>query len=60
MIPAFIGGSGRCGTTLLGAILGAHTRCLVTPESHFKFDLCRDCQREYLKQPIPPAADQSE
>ncbi|MGC9399063.1 MAG: sulfotransferase family protein [Anaerolineae bacterium] len=32
----FVGGCGRSGTTLLGAILGAHSRCLCPPESHFK------------------------
>lgn len=37
--PVFIGGAGRSGTTLLGAILGAHSRCLCTPESQFKFQL---------------------
>ena len=39
--PVFIGGCGRSGTTLLGAILGAHRECLCVPESPFKTDLLR-------------------
>ncbi len=35
--PLFIGGCGRSGTTLLGAMLGAHPACLTTPESKFRF-----------------------
>lgn len=35
--PVFIGGCGRSGTTLLGAMLGTHPRCLATPESKFRF-----------------------
>lgn len=38
MKPVFIGGCHRSGTTLLGALLGAHPRCLTTPESQFKTD----------------------
>ncbi|MCP4609802.1 MAG: sulfotransferase [Planctomycetes bacterium] len=34
-IPVFIGGCSRSGTTFLGSLLGAHERCLCTPESHF-------------------------
>ena len=37
-MPVFIGGCHRSGTTLLGALLGAHPRCLTTPESQFKTD----------------------
>jgi hypothetical protein len=37
----FIGGCGRSGTTLLGAMLGAHPAFICTPESHFKIDLLR-------------------
>jgi hypothetical protein len=33
----FIGGCGRSGTTLLGAMLGTHPSCLATPESKFRF-----------------------
>lgn len=34
--PIFIGGSGRCGTTLLGRILSRHSRVYVpVPETHF-------------------------
>lgn len=36
--PVFIGGCHRSGTTLAGALLGAHPRCLTTPESQFKTD----------------------
>lgn len=32
----FVGGCGRSGTTLLGSILGSHSRCVCPPESHFK------------------------
>lgn len=32
----FIGGCPRSGTTMLGAILGSTSSCVVTPESHFK------------------------
>jgi hypothetical protein len=35
--PIFIGGCGRSGTTLLGAMLGTHPLCLATPESRFRF-----------------------
>lgn len=39
MRPIFIGGCPRSGTTLLGALLGAHSRCVCVPEMPFKFDL---------------------
>jgi hypothetical protein len=42
----FIGGCSRSGTTLLGAILGAHSDCVCPPESHFKIGVLRTCQRE--------------
>lgn len=35
MVPVFIGGCPRSGTTLLGAMLGAHGRILSLPESPF-------------------------
>lgn len=38
----FIGGCGRSGTTLLGAMLGAHSQCVCVPESQFKAPLLRD------------------
>ncbi len=41
----FIGGCSRSGTTLLGAILGAHSNCVCPPESHFKINPLRNCQR---------------
>ncbi|MCP4363366.1 MAG: sulfotransferase [Chloroflexi bacterium] len=37
----FIGGCSRSGTTLLGAMLGAHSAAICTPESHFKIDVLR-------------------
>jgi hypothetical protein len=37
--PIFVGGCPRSGTTLLGALLGAHSRCVCVPEMPFKFDL---------------------
>lgn len=39
MKQVFIGGCGRSGTTLLGALLGRKINSIVTPESQFKFDL---------------------
>jgi hypothetical protein len=35
VLPVFIGGCDRSGTTLLGAMLGTHSECLCTPESQF-------------------------
>ena len=40
-VPVFIGGCGRSGTTLLAASLGAHSKCLCVPESHFRLSLFR-------------------
>jgi hypothetical protein len=39
----FIGGCGRSGTTLMGAMLGAHSACITTPESHFKTSVLQAC-----------------
>jgi len=39
MKPIFIGGCERSGTTLLGAMLGAHPRYLCVPEMKFKIDV---------------------
>jgi hypothetical protein len=36
MVPIFIGGCGRSGTTMLGAMLGAANNAIVVPESQFK------------------------
>ncbi len=33
--PIFVGGCSRSGTTLLGAMLGAHPRCVAIPEAQF-------------------------
>lgn len=41
MRPVFIGGCARSGTTMLGSMLGAHSTCLVLPESQFILDLLR-------------------
>lgn len=41
MRPVFIGGCERSGTTLLGAMLGAHPSCLCVPEMQFKLDILR-------------------
>ncbi len=46
MKPVFIGGCGRSGTTLLGAMLSTHSQCLATPESKFIFEVYRSCMRE--------------
>jgi len=35
--PVFIGGCGRSGSTMLGAMLGTHPECLTTPEASFFF-----------------------
>ena len=39
MQPVFIGGCDRSGTTMLGAMLGAHSACLCVPEAQFVIDL---------------------
>ncbi len=36
IMPVFIGGHPRSGTTLLGDLLGSHPFCICTPESQFK------------------------
>lgn len=41
----FIGGCSRSGTTLLGAMLGAHSDIICSPESHFKIDLLRALEK---------------
>ncbi len=43
MKPVFIGGCGRSGTTMLGAMLGTHPDCLATPESKFIHSARRSC-----------------
>ena len=45
MKPILVGGCGRSGTTMLGAMLGAHTECLTVPESSFMIDLLRRFDR---------------
>jgi sulfotransferase family protein len=39
MRPIFVGGCERSGTTMLGAMLGGHSRCLCVPETQFIDDL---------------------
>ncbi len=41
MRPIFVGGCERSGTTLLGAMLGAHPACLCIPEMPFKLNILR-------------------
>ena len=52
MKSVFIAGCGRSGTTLLGAMLGAHSDCICTPESQFKVDVF-----EYLTSAEGPVID---
>lgn len=47
MRPVFISGCGRSGTTLLGAMLGTHSRCLATPESKFILQIYRTNLKEH-------------
>lgn len=46
MIPIIIGGCDRSGTTLLGALIGAHSKCLTIPESQFKIDVFASLKSE--------------
>ncbi len=39
VIPVFIGGHPRSGTTLLGDLVGSHSDCICTPESQFKISV---------------------
>ncbi|MCB9422221.1 MAG: sulfotransferase [Ardenticatenaceae bacterium] len=41
----FIGGCSRSGTTLLGAMIGAHSDMICSPESHFKMDVLRALEK---------------
>ena len=43
MRPIFIFGCERSGTTLLGSLLGSHSRCVTTPEAQFVADAYRQC-----------------
>lgn len=38
MRAVFVGGCERSGTTLMGSVLGGHSKCVTTPESHFKIE----------------------
>lgn len=55
MRPVFIGGCDRSGTTLLGAMLGAHSECLCVPESQFKIDVLRSLERVQPEVDLPSA-----
>ncbi len=46
MVPVFIGGCERSGTTFLGSLLGGHSQCLTVPESQFKIRMLRHIQPE--------------
>lgn len=46
MKPVFIGGCQRSGTTMLGAMLGAHPEYLCPPEMPFKWSLLREAQSD--------------
>ncbi len=50
----FIGGCSRSGTTLLGAMIGAHSDCICSPESHFKIDVMRALAYDAIS--LEPAA----
>jgi Sulfotransferase family len=43
MRPVFVGGCERSGTTLLAAVLGAHSSSLCVPEMKFKLDILQLC-----------------
>jgi hypothetical protein len=47
MRAIFIGGHPRSGTTLLGAMLGAHSACICTPESQFKIRVHRHFENRH-------------
>ncbi len=57
MIPVFIGGCGRSGTTMLGAMLGTHSQMLATPEFHFKTDVPRIAGGKLSQDSIPEVLD---
>ncbi len=44
----FIGGCSRSGTTLLGAMIGAHDDFICSPESHFKIDVLRAINKQIV------------
>lgn len=53
----FIGGCERSGTTLLGAMLGAHTGCICTPESQFKIRAIQTLGWDHTNASTPAALD---
>jgi hypothetical protein len=55
--PVFVGGCGRSGTTLLAAMIGTHPRCLVTPESKFRFLAYRRRRRTGDRIDLPDAIE---
>jgi hypothetical protein len=54
MIPVFIGGHPRSGTTLLGDLIGAHSDCICTPESQFKISVYRRQNLQRAHEPDIP------
>lgn len=57
MRPIFIGGCGRSGTTLLGAMLGSHPRYLATPEAKFNIAAYTYCLQQRSAYDIPTALE---
>lgn len=51
----FIGGCERSGTTLLGAMLGAHSDCICTPESQFKIEALQSLGWNEMHANVPSA-----
>jgi hypothetical protein len=51
----FIGGCERSGTTLLGAMLGAHSDCVCTPESQFRIEVLQSFGWNEMNANIPSA-----
>ncbi len=44
----FIMGCDRSGTTFLGSLVGAHSECIVTPESQFKIDCYSEKEKMFF------------
>jgi hypothetical protein len=55
MRPVFIGGCGRSGTTLLGAMLGSHPQYLTTPEAKFNTVAYMKCLQDRETVDLPSA-----
>lgn len=50
--PIFICGSDRSGTTMLASMLGAAKDTVVTPESHFKFEILKKGNYQWTKDKV--------